>query len=116
MFTLTIPAAAQIAGGKTAGDFTAYVGEDNGKSQGIMSSFSTDGKYSNLSYSRYMSSAAGANAEPYIILGYPELCFSIAEAAYRGWITGVDPSTWYYKGIDASMDLYSFNTGKSFKY
>ncbi|MGC4102615.1 SusD/RagB family nutrient-binding outer membrane lipoprotein [Ferruginibacter sp.] len=112
VFALTIPAAAQIAGGKTAADFTAYVGEDNAKSQGIMSSFSADGKYSNLSYSRYMSSATGANAEPYIILGYPELCFNIAEAAYRGWITGVDPATWYNKGIDASMDVYALTQGK----
>ncbi|MEJ0102965.1 MAG: hypothetical protein WDO19_10565 [Bacteroidota bacterium] len=84
VFALTIPAQAEITAGKQASDFTAYVGENNAKSQGLMSNFSTDGKYSNLSYTRYMSSASGANAEPYIIIGYPELCFNIAEAAYRG--------------------------------
>ncbi len=113
VFALTIPAQAQITAGKQASDFTAYVGEDIAKSQGLMSNFSADGKYSNLSYTRYMSSAAGANAEPYILLGYPEMCFNIAEAAYRGWITGVDPATWYNKGIAASMNLYGLTQGQT---
>jgi hypothetical protein len=112
-FTLAIPAQAQIAGGKQASDFSAYIGEDNAKSQGLMSNFSTDGKYSNLNYTRYMSSATGANAEPYIILGYPELCFNIAEAAYRGWITGVIASDWYNKGIAASMNVYGLTQGQT---
>jgi len=112
-FALTIPAQAQISGGKLASDFTAYVGEDNARSQGVMSNFSTDGKYSNLSFTRYMSSASGANAEPYILLGYPELCFNIAEAAYRGWITGVNASDWYNKGIAASMSLYGLTQGQT---
>jgi hypothetical protein len=111
VYTLTVPAAAQITAGKSVSDFTAYVGEDNGKSQGLMSSFSKDGKYSCLSYNRYMSSASGANAEPYIIIGYPELCFTIAEAAYRGWVTSVNASDWYYKGIDASMNIYGLTQG-----
>jgi hypothetical protein len=112
IFTLAIPAPAQLAAGKTVSDFTAYVGEDNGKSQGLMSNFSADGKYSSLNYNRYMSSASGANAEPYIIIGYPELCFNIAEAAYRGWITGVDPAAWYNNGINASMKVYGLTQGQ----
>ncbi len=112
IFVLTIPAAAQIAAGKLASDFTAYVGEDNSKSQGQMSNFSADGKYSNLSFTRYMSSPSGANAEPYIIAGYPELCFNIAEAAYRGWITGANASDWYLKGINASMAVYGLTQGQ----
>jgi len=113
-FALTIPAQAQITAGKQASDFTAYVGEDISKSQGLMSNFSADGKYSNLNYNRYMSSATGANAEPYIILGYPEMCFNIAEAAYRGWITGATAaSDWYNKGIAASMSLYGLTQGQT---
>jgi len=112
VFVLTIPAAAQIAAGKTADDFTAYVGENNAKSQGLMSNFSTDGKYSNLSYTRYMSSASGANAEPYILVGYPEMCFNIAEAAYRGWISA-SASDWYLKGINASMAWFGVSQGKT---
>ena len=113
VFTLTIPSAAQITGGKQASDFTAYVGEDISKSQGLMSNFSADGKYSNLSFTRYMSSASGANAEPYILVGYPEMCFNIAEAAYRGWTTGVDPAAWYLKGINASMNVYGLTQGQT---
>jgi len=113
VYTLTIPAPAQITGGKQASDFTAYVGEDISKSQGLMSNFSADGKYSNLSYTRYMSSASGANAEPYIVVGYPEMCFNIAEAAYRGWITGVDPAVWYLNGINASMKVYGLTQGQT---
>ncbi|MFT3704550.1 MAG: SusD/RagB family nutrient-binding outer membrane lipoprotein [Agriterribacter sp.] len=112
VFALTIPAQEQITAGKQAGDFTAYVGEDNAKSQGLMSNFSADGKYSNLSYTRYMSSPSGANAEPYIILGYPEMCFNIAEAAYRGWLTDESAADWYNKGIDASMNVYGLTQGQ----
>src|SRR5439155_12617761 len=38
---------------------------------------------------------------------------NIAEAAYRGWITGVSASSWYYKGIDASMSLYGLSQGQT---
>lgn len=112
IFVLTIPAQAQLNAGKQVSDFTAYVGEDNSKSQGLMSNFSTDGKYSNLSYTRYMSSPSGANAEPYILVGYPEMCFNIAEAVYRGWISGAMASDWYYKGIKASMNIYGLAQGQ----
>jgi hypothetical protein len=113
IFAQTIPAQAQIAGGKPVSDFTAYIGENNARSQGLMSNFSQDGKFSNLSYARYMSSPAGANAEPYILLGYPELCFNIAEAAFRGWVTGVKASDWYLKGINASMGIYGLKQGQA---
>ena len=113
IFALTIPAPAQLTAGKQVSDFSAYIGEDNAKSQGLMSNFSADGKYSSLNYNRYMSSATGANAEPYILVGYPEMCFNIAEAAYRGWITGVNASDWYLKGINASMNLYGLTQGQT---
>ncbi len=112
-FALTIPSLRQIKNGKLVSDFTAYVGENNAKSQGLMSNFSADSNYSCLSYNRYMSSASGSNAEPYILIGYPEMCFNIAEAAYRGWITGASASTWYLNGINASMNVYGLTQGQS---
>lgn len=112
-FVWMTPAPAQLSAGKQVSDFTAYVGEDNGKSQGLMSNFSADGKYSSLNYNRYMSSASGANAEPYILIGYPEMCFNIAEAAQRGWTSGINPSDWYYKGINASMNIYGLVQGQT---
>jgi hypothetical protein len=111
-FVLMTPSKAAITSGKTISDFTAYIGEDNNKAQTLMSSFSTDGQFSCVSYNRYYSSAAGANCEPYILVGYPELCFNIAEAANRGWISGQSAATWYNKGIMASMDLYGITQGK----
>jgi hypothetical protein len=111
VFVLTVPAPAQIAAGKTVGDFTAYVGESNNKTQAAMSSFTTDGLHSSLSWNRYMSSSTGANAEPYILLGYPELCFNIAEAINRGWATG-NSATWYLNGVNASLAVYAITQGK----
>jgi len=43
--------------------------------------------------------------EPSIAIGFPELQFNLAEAAFRGWITGT-PSDFYNKGITASMEFY----------
>ncbi len=43
--------------------------------------------------------------EPYIVLGYPEINFCIAEAINRGWING-DAAEYYRKGIIGSMQFY----------
>ena len=44
-------------------------------------------------------------AEPSIAVGYPELLFNLAEAAYRGWITA-SPEEFYTEGITASLKFY----------
>lgn len=44
-------------------------------------------------------------AEPNVALGYPEVAFTIAEAAQRGWIDA-DPEPYYDDGIRASMAFY----------
>jgi hypothetical protein len=49
--------------------------------------------------------------EPSIAVGYPELQFNLAEAAFRGWITAT-PSEFYNKGITASMVFYGITTVK----
>jgi hypothetical protein len=49
--------------------------------------------------------------EPSIAVGYPELQFNLAEAAFRGWISG-SPSEFYNKGITASMVFYGITTAK----
>jgi hypothetical protein len=109
VYAFATPSIVQLNGGKTVSDFTAYVGEDNSKSMALMSS-ANDGKISNLNWVRYFSSPTGANAEPYVILGYPELCFNIAEAANLGWITASD-ATWYTNGIKASIAYYGLTQG-----
>ena len=114
LFAFAVPAPAQLAAGKVVSDFTAYVGSDINLSQATLSNNSTAGMYSFLNWNRYFSSAAGANCEPYIFLGYPEMCFNIAEAANRGWITGQTASTWYLKGINASLAIYKLTQGQVF--
>jgi hypothetical protein len=115
-FIAASPAPALIAGGKSYTDFTAYVGADMNQSQSVLLANSNAGNYSYNNYLRYYGTAggpntAGATCEPYIILGYPELCFNIAEAANRGWITGLSGSGWYTKGIQASLAWYGLQDG-----
>ena len=43
--------------------------------------------------------------EPYIVLGYPEVNFCIAEGINRGWVNG-DAADYYRKGITGSMQFY----------
>ncbi len=49
--------------------------------------------------------------EPCIAIGYPELQFNLAEAAFRGW-TDADPSQHYNEGIRASMEFYGIDPEK----
>ncbi|KEO72699.1 SusD/RagB family nutrient-binding outer membrane lipoprotein [Anditalea andensis] len=42
--------------------------------------------------------------QPSLLMGYPELMLTLAEAAYRGWIPG-DAEEFYREGIRASMEF-----------
>lgn len=100
------PATAQLTAGKTPANITAYVGAPSGEDLADMSSKMSNvsnAAYSLRSRSRYYSSYA---AEPGIIIGYAEMCFNIAEAINRGWITG-NAEDWYKKGIATSLAFYS---------
>ena len=112
LYVLTTPALKLIKQGKMVSDSSAYIGEDNNKTQSSYSNFTSDSSHSCLSYNRYMSSQTGANCEPYIIVGYPELCFNIAEAVYKGWLPGLTTSVWYANGINASLNLYGITQNK----
>ncbi len=82
--------------------FEAFQGADPGESLDDMSSRVQHGDYSLINYHRYYTTYT---AEDYILIGYPELCFNIAEAINRGWLTG-NAEEWYVKGIESSMDFY----------
>lgn len=111
-FVVTTPAPLQIAGGKAFSDFTAYIGSDPGQSQATLLSNSASGQYSFNNYTKYYTSNIGANAEPFIFIGYPEMCFNIAEAINRGWVTG-NSATWYTNGINASLSNYGITNGQT---
>ncbi|AWO00757.1 SusD/RagB family nutrient-binding outer membrane lipoprotein [Chitinophaga alhagiae] len=46
-----------------------------------------------------------AQAFPAVLTSYAQMCFTMAEAALRGWVPGGDAEVmaWYNKGIDASI-------------
>ncbi|MCW3462049.1 SusD/RagB family nutrient-binding outer membrane lipoprotein [Chitinophaga nivalis] len=115
-FITAEPATQQLnAFHKTPTDITAYVGALSGESLSDMSSKMSNvdtAVYSVRSRSRYYSSYA---AEPGVIVGYPEMCFNIAEAINRGWVTG-SAEDWYKKGMKASLAFYGLpvNTAGTF--
>jgi hypothetical protein len=113
-FIAATPAPRSLKQGKTISDFTAYVGADITTPITTINDSSNAGKYSFGNYLRYYTSNAGANAEPYIILGYPELCFNIAEGINRGWASGASSTTWYTNGIKASLSWFGLSQGQSF--
>lgn len=50
-----------------------------------------------------------AQNAPLQLTTYAQMCFTMAEAALRGWVAGGDATVaaWYEKGINASMDQWS---------
>jgi hypothetical protein len=88
-------------------DYRSYAGGASGTDLGTLATQSFDGKISLYNYNHYYS---GLTGEPTFILSYPEVCFSIAEAINRGWITG-SSSDWYQNGIKASFAFYGITDG-----
>ncbi|MBF4470876.1 SusD/RagB family nutrient-binding outer membrane lipoprotein [Flavobacterium sp. HJJ] len=83
-------------------NLNAYIPANTGDEQGSMQVASDEGKLSYPNEKRYYSSYVG---EGYILFGYAEQQFIIAEAINRGWIMG-DAASFYKQGIKASMDFY----------
>lgn len=109
------PAGSELKAGKLASDFTAYRGagsgdalDDMSKNAGISNGAGyAPGIYSFQNRSRYYQNYTGENT---FIVGYPELCFNIAEGYARGWATG-SAEDWYKKGIKASHAFYGIVEG-----
>jgi len=102
VFVVAEPAEARLKAGFKATDFEAYVGASSGEDLADMSTKVLRGEYSFQSRKRYYSNDVG---EAVFIIGYPELCFNVAEAINRGWAAG-DAESWYRRGIVASMNFY----------
>jgi hypothetical protein len=115
-FIAASPAPSLVKSGTAYTSFAAYTGADIDLTQSVLLANTNAGLYSYNNYLRYYGTAAGPNVngstcEPYIIVGYPEMCFNIAEAANRGWIPGTSGSGWYTKGIMGSMNWYGLADG-----
>jgi hypothetical protein len=102
VYVVAEPAAAKLAAGFTATDFESYIGAPSDEGLDEMATKVQAGEYSRINKARFFSNYVG---EPSIQIGFPELCFNIAEAINRGWATG-NAGEWYNKGITASMETY----------
>lgn len=110
------PAKAKIAAGVDPADFTAYVGAPSGENLADMTVKAGNGEYSYANQLRYYGTTKGP--EPGVVIGYPELCFLIAEGINRGWVTGktaADAEEYYNDGIKASMLFYELKDGAAVK-
>ena len=109
------PAGSDLKAGKLPSDFTAYRGagsgdglDDMSKNAGLSNGAGfAPGIYSFQNRSRYYQTYTGENT---FIVGFPELCFNIAEGYARGWASG-SAEDWYKKGIKASHAFYGIVEG-----
>jgi hypothetical protein len=111
-FIAATPAPALLAAGKSFSDYAAYAGGSPGDDMSTLGTNSQAGKYSYVNALRYYSTIDGSKAEPAIIIGYPEMCFNIAEGINRGWVSG-NAGAWYSNGITASMNFLGITEGGS---
>lgn len=114
-FVVAEPAGSKLKAGFAPSDHAAFVGANPAEDLADMSSKAgidngpgfVPGVYSFYGRKRYYSTYT---AEPTILLGYPEMCFNIAEAINRGWVAG-DAEEWYKKGTNASIGFYGVKEG-----
>jgi hypothetical protein len=111
-FVAATPAPGAIDNGMAFDDFDAYKGAPAGLGMGDLGNNAQGGQYSFINALRYYADFAGSRAEPAMIIGYPELCFNIAEGINRGWAAG-DAEEWYEHGIVASMNHLGITEGGS---
>lgn len=111
-FVVAEPATAKVAAGLKPTDFAAFVGASSSEDLATMASNATQGLYSFQNRKHYYSTYT---AEPYFIIGYPELQFNIAEAINRGWVSG-NAETYYQNGIKASWAFYGITDGANTVY
>ena len=97
---------------QTPTNFASFVGADPGLDLGLMYNNAGLQKYSFLNRKRYFSTLTG---EPSIQIGYPELCFNIAEGINRGWLASGNADAYYQAGIKASMQFYGIPDEGIFK-
>lgn len=114
-FLIAEPAGSKLKAGFGYTDFDSYVGADANQDLADMSTkmqVVNGGNFLNGEYSLYNRYRwyRTFTAEPCIQVGYSEMCFNIAEAAHRGWISEM-ASTWYEKGIKASFAFYGIVNG-----
>ncbi len=108
VYVTSNPAKAKLNQGLQPDDFAAYIGAPSGEALDDMTFKAGNGQYSFANQKRYYSTLKGP--EPGLQIGYPELCFTIAEAINRGWVTG-SADKFYKNGIVAAMKFLGIEEG-----
>lgn len=103
LFYMAEPSPSQISAGKTASDYSAYLGIDPADELGVIVTNKNAGKTCGLN-KRYEEMY---NAEPVGLLNYWDIQFILAEATVRGWISGTDAQTYYANGIKSHMSFFA---------
>ncbi len=109
VFITCEPATALAGNDPNPAQFKYFVGASTGESVQTMYGNASAGKYSFIGRKRYYSNFTG---EPNVLVGYKEMCFNIAEAIARGWVSSENAETWYRSGIAASMAFYGIDITK----
>ena len=99
LFYYTKPSSVQIAAGKSATDWSAYIGAEPSNSFPALQTMRVGRDYSDFN-NRYILEVA---SEPVGLFNYWDLQFILAEANVRGWITGTSAQAFYAAGISSSM-------------
>jgi hypothetical protein len=107
-FFVAEPASSLVAAGKAPNSYDAFVGAGSGEDLATMSANANLGKYSFINRKRYYQTYT---AETTTQVGYQEMCFNMAEAVNRGWISTQSAETWYQNGIKSSQAFYGIKEG-----
>jgi hypothetical protein len=119
-FVIATPSYNQVKNkGKNVNDFKAYVGEHIDSTITYLWTEEGLNNSSFVNFHRYYTTSVGPapglptsgdESKGTIIIGYPEMCFNIAEGMNRGWTSGTT-STYYMNGINASMKYFGVVDG-----
>lgn len=91
--------------------YESFVGAPSGMDLSTMAALVGSGiSVSKLSLYNRNHFYVGYTGEPTYILSYPEVCFCVAEAINRGWISG-DAEAWYKKGTTSQFAFYGLVDG-----
>lgn len=107
VFVTAEPASALVAGGASQTSYAAFLGANPGEDLGAMYIKANGGQYSLINRHHFYETYT---AEPSIQIGYAEMCFNIAEAINRGWLSSGPLGTaedYYKAGIKASFAFYN---------
>lgn len=109
LFYYAEPSAAEILGGKTMQDYSAYIGADLRINYDLLTKEYLENKYSRLNL-RYQNLVA---SEPRIIMSFAEQQLILAEARLLGWISTGTSQNYYEIGTRSALKQI-MNTDASF--